>query len=91
MNDALQNATPVELPPSMTASKSFRCGDNSLVYVDFFSNGKQVHFRAEEDAPPKVLTSDAEGGPWSADGVTVKGDQQQITYTTDGASKTCKA
>ena len=36
--DALKNAPPVELPPSITASKQYRCSDNSLYIVDFYSN-----------------------------------------------------
>ncbi|MBR0551114.1 hypothetical protein [Stakelama marina] len=91
MNDALQNAAPVELPPSMTASKSFRCSDNSLVYVDFFSGGKEVHFRETKDGNSAVLKANDEGGPWTDGSVTVKGDQNSITYTKDGKSLTCKA
>jgi hypothetical protein len=28
-------AAPIELPPSITASGVFRCGDNTILYVDF--------------------------------------------------------
>ena len=30
---------PVVLPPSITASKTYRCADNSLVYIDWMSDG----------------------------------------------------
>ena len=36
--NAAANA-PVALPPSITASKTYRCDDNSLVYVDWMSDG----------------------------------------------------
>src|SRR3546814_18081795 len=38
----LANAAPVELPPSMKASVAFRCKDNSLAFVDFFSGDKPI-------------------------------------------------
>jgi hypothetical protein len=33
-------AAPIELPPSITSSGVFRCGDNTILYVDFL--GKNV-------------------------------------------------
>ena len=30
-------APPVKLPPALLASKSYRCKDNTLVYVDWFN------------------------------------------------------
>ncbi len=32
---AAKPAAPMELPPSITSSKVFRCGDNTILYVDF--------------------------------------------------------
>src|SRR5438552_18747693 len=36
--NATANAN-VQLPPSISASKSYRCADNTLVYVDWLSDG----------------------------------------------------
>src|SRR4051812_9377337 len=36
--NAVANAN-VQLPPSIVASKSYRCADNKLVYVDWMSDG----------------------------------------------------
>ena len=36
---AAANAAKVVLPPSITASKTYRCKDNSLVYIDWLSDG----------------------------------------------------
>ena len=33
------NAANVVLPPAITASKTYRCKDNSLVYIDWLSDG----------------------------------------------------
>ena len=35
----LANAAPVELPPAIAASKTYRCKDNSLLYVEWLSDG----------------------------------------------------
>jgi len=48
----IANAAPVELPPAIAARATLRCGDNSLVYVDFFQGEELANFRAEQgDAP----------------------------------------
>lgn len=35
------NAGPVELPPSIVASRQYRCKDNSLVTIEWLSDGKK--------------------------------------------------
>lgn len=30
---------PIELPPAITSSHAYRCKDNSLVYIDWYSDG----------------------------------------------------
>ena len=41
------NNVGVVLPPSIQASKAYRCKDNSLVYIDWLSDGTRAR---EEDA-----------------------------------------
>ena len=38
MKTAVANAAPVTLPPSIIATKTFRCADNSVVSVDFYGD-----------------------------------------------------
>ena len=47
--EANQAAAPVELPPSITASKIYRCKDNSLVYIDWLSDGTARVKQSRED------------------------------------------
>ncbi len=93
MADALKNAAPVELPPSVKASVTFRCQPgNSLVYVDFFDGDKLANLKTGKDASPIKLTAPAAGEPLTGDGYTVKGDAKAIDYTTaDGKTLSCKA
>lgn len=84
-------APPVALPPMMTASRTYRCKDNSLVYIDFFNNNTAA-YRTEKDGKPTMLTAAAEGQPYTADGYSVSGSGTQISLTApDKGSTTCKA
>jgi len=92
--EALKNAPPVELPPAIQASRTYRCKDNSLVYIDFMSNNT-AFVRKEKGAEPPIATVTAEqaGGEYkSADGYTVSGNSEQITYSAPGkGTQSCKA
>ena len=89
MASKLANAPAVELPPSIKASKSLRCSDNSLLYVDFFSGDKQVNVRTKEDGTATTLKSETAGGPWTSGEDKLSGDENKGTYTHDGKSLTC--
>ena len=54
--EALKNAAPVAPPPMVSASKTYRCSDNSLFYVDFYSDNTAT-IRTEQTGTPTSLTS----------------------------------
>ena len=90
---ALANAAPVEPPPSITSSSTFRCQPgNTLLYVDFFSGEKMAVLKAEKDGKPTVLRAEAAGQPYvGADGSKVTGNAKNATISVaGGAAKTCK-
>ncbi len=95
-NEPAANSTeataPVELPPMMIAQKTYRCKDNSLVYIDFFNNNTAV-FRAERTAPTGThLTAAAEGEPYVAEGFSLSGSGDEVSLTTpDKGTTDCKA
>ena len=60
--------TPVALPPSITASKIYRCADNAVVYVDWLSDNKTVNVRTDKGGSPTVLTAAEAGKPFAAAG-----------------------
>jgi len=66
---------PVQLPPSIMATKLYRCADNSVVTVDYMSDNKSANVKAGKDGSPVQVTSVAAGQPMtSADGaVSVEG------------------
>ncbi|MEO5773066.1 MAG: hypothetical protein ABIQ32_02975 [Sphingomicrobium sp.] len=78
----LAEAAPVVLPPSITASKSYRCKDNSVVYIDWMSDGS-ARAKKTRDAVGDAVTAIPTG---SAD---LTGDSKASTITYKGQS--CKA
>ena len=79
----------VQLPPSIVASRKYRCGDNSIVAIDWLSDGKVNSARATPDGGSGVNLAQAEaGGDYTAEGTTLTGDPQAASITFNG--KTCK-
>ncbi|WEK41739.1 MAG: hypothetical protein P0Y64_09955 [Candidatus Sphingomonas colombiensis] len=89
----LANKGTVELPPSIKAEKTFRCKDNSLVYVTFFQGDKQAFVKTKKDGTPTVLKAEKTGDPLVAEGGwKLTGDTAHITLDQAGkGSQTCKS
>jgi hypothetical protein len=47
-------AAPVEMPPSITASGTYRCGDNSILYVDFLGANEAADIRVGDKAAAAI-------------------------------------
>lgn len=92
---ALANAAPVELPPAIEASKSYRCKDNSVVYVDWMAGGKQAAVRAKKtDAPTMVKAAEAGQEMTAEGGFALSGKASDATaeITVPGKDKqSCKS
>lgn len=84
----LANAAALPPPPMIKSSHSYRCKDNSLIFVDFMTDDKTANFKSTKDAPVTVLTAPEAGKAYvSADGkTTVTGAGNDITYN----GQTCK-
>ena len=70
---------PVALPPSITASKVYRCADNTVVYVNWMSDGS-ANVKTKPDG---AISPVAAGSP------ELQGDANAKSVTYKG--KTCKA
>jgi hypothetical protein len=91
MKDELAKAGPVEAPPMIQASRTYRCKDNSLVYVDFYTNNS-AQFRTEKGGQATTLTAAAAGQPFTAEGYSVSANEPQVTITAPGkGTQSCKA
>jgi len=73
------NAT--ELPPSITASKTYRCSypSNALYYVEFYSDNRAAVRQGDRNATPKMLTGTSANGPFEGEGVTLSGNGNNVT------------
>jgi hypothetical protein len=93
MASQLANAAQVELPPSIASSATLRCGDNSLVYVEFFQGDKQVNLRTEKGGSPTMLKAAEAGAPFEAEGgYKLTGTPKSVSVTLPGKEpKTCRA
>lgn len=80
MADQLANAAPVELPPAIAASKTYRCKDNSLLYIDWYSDGSARVKKDKAEAGTEV--------PAHAEGVAspLIGDAKSASVTFKGQS-----
>ena len=75
-------AAKVVLPPSITASKVYRCKDNSLVYIDWLSDGS-ARVKTDKDGRSTPVKVGADGTP------SLNGDARAATVTYNGQS--CKS
>jgi hypothetical protein len=58
----------VELPPSIIATKLYRCADNSVVTIDWLSDNKSANVRAGKDAPLVHVGAAEAGQPMTGEG-----------------------
>lgn len=90
------------LPPPITASGTYRCADNTILYVDFYGTNQGASIRVGEmtatpvrvSAPtPAAGETEATGPATSEDGQTSlsgSGDQINVKLAGKGA-QTCKS
>jgi hypothetical protein len=87
---AIANAVAnVQLPPSIVASHKYRCGDNSILSIDWLSDGTTNSARVTPDgAAVTSLTQAAADTDYTAEGALLTGDPKSASITFNG--KTCK-
>ena len=78
-DDEPMNNVGVVLPPSIQASKAYRCKNNSLIYVDWLSDGTARVKKTRDEVGTTVAAGDA----------SLTGDAKATTITYNGQS--CKA
>ena len=83
-NQAPATNEPVELPPSIVANRTYRCRDNSLVYVDWLSNDT-ARVKASREEVGVTVTKGADGA-YVAEGQKLTGDPSASSITVNGKS-----
>ena len=96
----LANAAPVELPPAIASTKSYRFNDNGLVRIDWLQGGKGAYLHGEgHDQTHLKMAEAVEGEPASTDltaegGFVLKGaaTASTVSVTVPGkGAQSCKA
>ncbi|MCA1653889.1 MAG: hypothetical protein ABR588_04155 [Sphingomicrobium sp.] len=93
-DNAVVNAAAVQLPPAIEASKSYRCKDNSVVYIDWLNDKKTADIRATKTGEPTRVTATEAGKAMTAAGYSLTGDStaEAVTVERPGkGSQSCKA
>ena len=89
--EQIQNAAPVELPPAVAASVTFRCKDNSLIYVDFFQGNKLANLRTDKGGSPTQLKAEEAGKPYVGGDYTLTGDPKSVELKGPNGTRSCNA
>ena len=72
-DDAAAANADVELPPSIVASKTYRCADNLVVNVDWMSDNVSANLRTN-GSPTHVTTAEAGKAMTAPEGYSLEGN-----------------
>ena len=79
--EALKKLPPVEAPPMIQASKTYRCKDQSLLYADSYTNNTVRVRSKKEGGEATTLTATNGQPPYTAEGYSLSGTGDQVSYT----------
>ena len=91
MEEALKNAPRVTAPPPMIqVTRTYRCRDNLLVFVDFYTNNTAAILQSEGGTPTTMLTTEGGNPPYTGSGYSISGSGTSVTISAPGhASQSC--
>jgi hypothetical protein len=84
---AAATAAPVELPPAITASGTYRCADNTILYVDFLGKNEAADIRVgDKSATATRVTAPAAEAPAAGAAPTAEAAPAGPMKSADGES-----
>jgi hypothetical protein len=87
--EALKNAAPVEPPPMIQASRAYRCRDNALFFVDFYTNNTAM-IRTRRGGEGVRVAQENGTGPYAGSGYSVSANADHVQLTAPGhGSQAC--
>lgn len=78
---AVAKIDPASLPPAIEASKSYRCDDGSVVYVDWLQDKMTANVRASKTGTPTQVKTAEAGKPMTAEGASLTGSATSSSVT----------
>lgn len=89
--EELKKLPPVEAPPMIQASRTYRCKDNSLLYADFYTNNT-ASVRTKQNGEVTILTAPDGKPPYTSEGWSISANAAQVSVTAPGkGTQSCKA
>ena len=92
--DKIKAAKPVKLPPAILANVSYRCKDNSLIYVDWFNDNQSANLHLKDKtATPVQLSAPSVGAPFVGGDYTLTGNatSKSVNLKKGGSGQDCDA
>jgi hypothetical protein len=85
-------AAPVEMPPAITASKTYRCADNTILHVDYLGANVSADIRVGEKtaAAVRVNAPKAEAGATEAPAGPMKSEDGKTSLSMNGTNVNVK-
>ena len=81
----------IKLPPAIVGSHQYRCKDNSVVAIDWLSDGTANSARVTPKGGATVALAQVEaGGPYTAEGASLTGDPKAPSVTYKGQAVSAK-
>jgi hypothetical protein len=82
----------VTLPPAVKASYTYRCTDNSVIYVDFLSDDVSANLRTKQMGATTTLRAPAAGNNFAGSGYEITGSGKLIDFKSPKLPKeSCRA
>ncbi len=88
------NTAAIVMPPAIESTKSYRCKDNTVVYIDWLNDKKTADIRASKAGSASRVVSAEAGKPMTAAGYSLTGTKDSASVTVerpDKGSQSCKA
>jgi uncharacterized lipoprotein YajG len=85
---------PVALPPSIVATKIYRCADNAVVTVDYLSDNKSANVHTDKGSTVQVASAEAGQAMTAPGGYSIEGSATASTAKIEvpgHPSQSCKA
>ena len=89
----IQANGPVALPPSIAATKTYRCANNAIVHVDWLSDGKSANVRTDSGGTVQVAAAEPGQPMTGGTGYSLAGTPEagSVRIATGSAAQSCKA
>src|SRR3546814_13995250 len=62
---------PIQMPPAIVASHTYRCTGGDVLYVDFLADGTSINVKQRPSGPSLRLTAPSHGPTYVGDGLNL--------------------